>query len=187
MKISKQSFGQVVLEFVSVVFAVLLALGLDSYKEKRERIRESEVLKDRILQECTLNLAKLDTVIAENQAFKNYLDSLSQLKEISALSASFSSELLLSSAWKSAESSPAFHYLASDFLIEAAEVYDQQDYYMNISNQMFSNLGSMMVELRQRDPRDMVGLLNYYLSNMLDISQDLRERYKEFIRHHQDA
>ncbi len=177
----KKQLWQIVFEFLSIVFAVLLALGLNSYKQNLDLKKESEVLSAKIIQECAKNLEKLDTVITQNRDFKTYLDSLRELSDPDGFSFNFSNDLLSSSAWKFTQVSRSFQLMDQEFLDDATELYEVQNYYMNISNQMFQNLGEMLMEIDRTPPKIMVVTSHYYLSNILDAASQLQTTYRDFL------
>jgi sensor c-di-GMP phosphodiesterase-like protein len=177
----KKAAAQIGFEFLSIVFAVLLALGLNSYKQNMDLEDEGRLLRARIITECKRNLSELDSVIVENEEFLTYVDSLKQLDEmkISGFSISIASELLTKSAWTFTQASRSFSYMDEAFLNDASILYEQQDYYMTISNQMFEKLGDML--MLDSDADKMVNLIHYYLSNLNATSRQLKKTYTEFL------
>jgi len=182
----KQSLWQVVFEFLSIVFAVLLALGLNSYKQNQDLQSESEVLSEKILSECRKNFTNLDTVLVQNRKFMTYLDSMLNLKDVDGFGLNFSNDLLSSSAWEFTQASRSFQLMDQEFLDDATELYELQSYYMQISNQMFQNLGEMLLRVDQLTTDTMIKTSHYYLKNILDVSEDLNERYKRFLEKHEE-
>ena len=71
-----------------------------------------------------------------------------------------------------------------DFLNDAAEIYENQDYYMNISNQMFEHLGDMILQVDNIEARTLTLTGNYYLSNLISASKELRSNYQNFLKEH---
>ncbi|MEP5612350.1 MAG: hypothetical protein ABJP45_08870 [Cyclobacteriaceae bacterium] len=183
----KQSLWQVVFEFLSIVFAVLLALGLNSYKQNQDLKAESEVLSNKILSECQKNLSNLDTVLTQNKEFMIYLDSLRELKdEVDGFGLDFSNDLLSSSAWKFTQASHSFQLMDQEFLDDATELYEIQSFYMEISNDMFRNLGEVILRADDLKTRTMISTLHYYLRNIVNVADDLKENYEDFIAKYQD-
>ncbi len=177
----KQSLWPIVFEFLSIVFAVLLALGLNSYKENWDLQKESEVLSKKIILECRKNSSKLDSVITQNQAFKSYLDSLLAQETVTDFSFDFNNKLLSASAWKFTQISRSFPLMDQEFLDYATEMYEVQNYYMTISNNMFQNLGEMIMKAENTEPRIFVLVSHYYLTNILDAALALRKTYQGFL------
>lgn len=182
----KQSIWQVVFEFLSIVFAVMLALGLNSYKQNQDLKEESEVLSNKILRECQKNFVNLDSVLIENKEFMVYLDSMRKLKDVEAFGLNFSNELLSGSAWRFTQASRSFQLMDQEFLDDATELYELQNYYMEISNQMFQNLGEMQLRVDDLTPETMISTSHYYLTNILGVAEDLNENYKNFLKKHKD-
>lgn len=180
----KKAFAQIAFEFLSIVFAVLLALGLNTFKQSLDLQSEAELLKRKIIQECNHNQLELDTVIIRNTEFKEYLDSLQALDEIvEDFSIGIASELLTKSAWNFTQASKSFSYLDEDFLNDAATVYEIQEYYMLISNQMFQNFGQMILEDPEIDQS--ISISSYYLSNLNATANSLNNAYTQFLTKHE--
>ncbi|NQZ77246.1 MAG: hypothetical protein HRT61_14265 [Ekhidna sp.] len=180
----KKAISQLLFEFVSILFAVLLALGLNSYKQNSDLETEATFLREKIFLECEKNRASLDTVYRANLVFKSSLDSMLALDEIEGnFNVSISSELLTKSAWDFTKSSRSFSYIDEDFLNDASELYERQNYYMHISNQMFQNLGDMLIS--NPEPRRTVGISNYYLLNLNASAAELMNAYDAFIDKYQ--
>ncbi len=177
----KKAIAQIAFEFLSIVFAVLLALGLNTYKQSLDQQNEAQLLKKKIILECKHNKLELDTVFNLNTEFKDYLDSLSNQDNIAGeFSISIASELLTKNAWNFTQASKSFSYLDEEFLSEAAALYEMQEYYMLISNQMFQNIGQMI--LAEPEPMQSINLSNYYLSNLNATAHSLMHSYTQFLK-----
>jgi len=173
---------QIIIEFISVVFAVLLALGLNSYKQNRDLIKESQTLQRKILAECERNASELDSVMSKNQSYLNYLDSLQGIStELDGFTISFSSELLTKSAWVYTQTSPAFTELNESFLEDAARLYEMQNYFMQVSNEMFQNIGEMLLASEEIPPSTMLLTCSYFLDNIVKTGNELEELYSGFL------
>lgn len=176
----KKNISQIIFEFLSIVFAVLLALGLNTYKQNADLEGEAELLTEKIMLECTRNKLELDTVYQQNKEFKIILDSLRQLDKIEGnFNISIASELLTKSSWDFTKASRSFSYIDEGFLNDAAELYERQDYYMLISNQMFQNLGDLLIS--NPEPERTVSVSNYYLLNLNASAEELTRTYTEFL------
>ncbi len=183
-RMKKKAIAQIAFEFLSIVFAVLLALGLNSYKQNADLKSESQLLESNILDECQANLLKLDSSIYENEIYQAYLDSLLSSDEIDGFEFNFQNKLLSSIAWNFTTSSKSFQFMNPDFLNDAAEIYENQDYYMKISNQMFEHLGDMILQIDNTEARTLTLTGDYYLSNLISASKELRSNYQRFLKKH---
>jgi succinate dehydrogenase flavin-adding protein (antitoxin of CptAB toxin-antitoxin module) len=181
---NKQSIWQIAFEFISIVFAVLLALGLNSYKQNKDLESESKLLTKKIIVECKRNFLELDTVITTNNDFLSYLDSLKEVEVVNSFNISIASELLTRSAWKFTQASNSYSYINEDFLNDATIMYEKQDYYMMISNQMFQNLGELLTTGPKPDKA--INISRYYLSNLKATADDLMDTYKLFLEKHDE-
>ncbi|MEO9871210.1 hypothetical protein [Ekhidna sp.] len=177
----KKALTQIAFEFLSVVFAVLLALGLNSFKQNMDLESEGEFLQEKIIKETKRNLLELDSVLITNKAFFIQLDSLRKTDKLISdqLNISIASELLTRSAWDFTKASRSFSYIDEEFLSEAAFLYESQDYYMTISNQMFEKLGDML--LTDPDMEKVIKLTHYYISNLNVTAENLIKTYQEFL------
>lgn len=179
------SFWPLFTEFLSVVFAVLLALGLNSYKQNNDLKEEGALLSQKILAECQRNLNELDSVNAQNQAYLEYLDSLiTQGDEVSGFSIDFNGELLTSSAWKYTQGSRAFNYIDSDLLNDATVVYELQDYYMKVSGDMFQNIGDMVLNSDNVKSLTLIKTSHYFTRNAHEAGRQLENAYIELLADH---
>ncbi|WP_420578539.1 hypothetical protein [Ekhidna sp.] len=177
----KKALAQIGFEFLSIVFAVLLALGLNSYKQNRDLEDEGLLLREKILKECQRNNIELDSVLAVNKAFFVQLDSLFRAESIQTnqFNISIENELLTRSAWDFTKASRSFSYIDEDFLGDAAVLYEKQTYYMSIANQMFEKIGDML--MGDPDMEKVIKLTHYYLSNLNNAAEDLKNTYSRFL------
>jgi len=181
-KLKRKSFLPLVLEFISVVFAVLLALGLNSYKQQSDLRDEAKTLTEKIVSECKRNLDLLEVVNAENHNYLNYLDSLSSSKqEITSFRIELSGELLHSSAWNYTQNSPAFNYIDSQLLEKTTEVYETQEYFMKVSGLMFQSIGEMQMLSDNIEAKTLLKTCHYYTRNVVNTGQQLEEVYKQLL------
>ena len=184
---NKKTISQIAFEFLSIVFAVLLALGLNSYKQNLDLENEAELLTGNIILECKENLQKLDSTLEINQAFKLYIDSLLQAEEIRGFHFSYNNELLSSISWNFTKASKSFPYMDQGFLNDAAEVYEHQAYYMENSNQMFEHLGNIIIQIDNIKPRTLARTGDYYLSNLIGAAEELKTFYEEFLKKYEGS
>ncbi len=183
--LSKKALLSLILEFISVVFAVLLALGLNSYKQTQDLKAESKTLTLKILTECRRNMTELDSVNMQNRDYLQYLDSLIAIKDqVKGFRIDFSSELLTSSSWRYTQISPAFNYMDNDFLNAATITYELQEYYMQISSKMVQNIGEMILSSDGVEPATLLETCHYYTRNIHYAGEQLQETYGDFLNNH---
>ena len=187
MKLNNIPIGQLAMEFISVVFAVLLALGLNSYKQSIDINEEAEIIKASILKECHQNKAKIDSMLIANQSYASYLDSLVSLDpdEVNNVTFKYNLELLTDAAWVIAQNNSAINKLDQEFLINVAEIYQTQIFFTEFSRSFFENLGSFVIKQDENPPYSTalalyfnVNIINNSCSELLNTYQDLFDKYE---------
>ena len=183
MKMKNIPFGQLAMEFVSVVFAVILALGLNSYKQALDAESEAIVLKNSIIKECQENLIKVDSMLIKNQDYANYLDSLVSLDpdDVQGVKFIYEIELLTDAAWVIAQNNAAINKLDQDFLISSAEIYQTQVFFTEFSRSFFQNLGIMATQQDETPPYSTALSLYFNISVINNGANDLKQSYQELI------
>lgn len=185
MKFQKIPFGQLSIEFLSVVFAVLLALGLNSYKQSLDTTAEARQLKRAILTECKNNLAKIDSVLIQNQWYVDYLDSIVQLptaEQKGKFQFSYEIELLARGAWDVAQNNQASSSLDQDFLHEVSDLYNLQDFYMDFSKDMISQMGTTLSSYRKLEEVDLILSMHYKISVINTFALELQQTYRKLLQ-----
>ena len=138
-------------------------------------------MKQKIIEECNSNLTELDSTLRENAEYLRYLDSLRRVEVITALNLNFTSELLTNSAWTYTQTSPAYTYLDNEFLNSTIRVYEMQAFYMTSSKQMVQNMGEIVMNSDNIKTRTIVNTSHYYLTNIQDSGDQLRQQYQELL------
>lgn len=179
----KISVPQLILEFISVVFAVLLALGLNSFKQSLDQKASARQLKNAIISECERNLIKLDSVFSKNQGYAEYLDSLVRLEpeDITGFYFTFEFELLTNGAWQIAQNNTDINRLDPEFLLNAADLYHMQDFYTEFSSNVFQNVGNTLIQKDKVSNANMAISMYYNVNVMFNAATDLKKSYKEFL------
>lgn len=136
-----------VAEAVSVVFAVLVALAVDEWWERRENMElgrrgmaavaaemagNLEELRDGFARTDTI-LALLDTVIADLRADRIPGD----------ISVNYPVALLSDAAWETAQVTRAVHFVPLETVIRIARVYDLQDFFDRNQERLTEQIGSV--------------------------------------------
>jgi|GEM_PF-1969769 len=183
---NKISAPQIIIEFVSVVFAVLLALGLNSYKESITQENNAQKLKAAILSECQMNLRKIDSVLIKNRHYAVFLDSVVSLPndQVSGFYFTYDYELLTNGAWQIAQNNEAINTLDQDFLMEAADLYQIQSFYTDFSKGVFEEIGVFLARKNELKEANLALSMYYNLSIMNNSAQDLQEDLNQFITKH---
>lgn len=179
----KISIPNLIIEFVSVVFAVLLALGLNSYKQSLDNEAAAEAMKKAIISECHQNYLKTDSLITNNREYSILLDSLVQLnsEDIPHVPFFYHFELLTHGAWEAAQRGNNMQDIDPQFLLDAADIYHTQQFYTDFASSFFGNVGSFLAHQNSLDQANMALAMYYYTGVLNNSVDDLRLKYEGFL------
>ncbi len=180
------SFTQVAIEFISVVFAVLLALGLNSYKQTLDTEKEAQILKDAILGECKSNLVKIDSILIKNQEYRDFLDSIVRLEESEfQFYFSYEFELLTKGAWEIAQNHSAINTLDPKFVLTVSDLYNSQSFYLDYSSFVFKSVGEQLAHKKSLSEKDIAMAMYYNMSVMNSYAESLKTNYIELLQNYE--
>ena len=147
MKIlDKTTFKTIALEVFSVVFAVLLALGLNNWWKERSNIELGEEALKSIVAEMDRNMHELDTAVDQLQI---QLDNLNLEREKyenntdSTYTLGYSHTVLSNNAWRTANITQAILYIDPDIIMEISDIYSIQELYSDFGNNYFKQYSSI--------------------------------------------
>jgi len=139
MNNKKFNIKRLISEFVSVSFAVLIALLVNQWREDHNNGKLAEKAIYNISQELHENKDAMAILIPTHKSLLSQIDSIIGRKEknISTLNSNISIDVTLisSSAWEMAEITNAIFYLDFDDANKMAKVYNLQSYYESIIKQ----------------------------------------------------
>ena len=139
MKSKKSNLQRLIFEFISVSFAVLVALLVNQWREDHNNNNLAEKAIYNIKQEIQENKDVMDILIPSHKSILSNIDSMIVRKEKynSTVDSSISINVTLisSSAWEMAEITNAIFYLDFDDANKMAKVYKLQSYYESIIKQ----------------------------------------------------
>lgn len=139
MKNKKLSIKRLVFEFISVSFAVLIALLVNQWREDHNNGKLAEKAIYNIKQELQENKDVMTILIPSHKSILSQIDSIIGRKEknISNVDSNISIDVTLisSSAWEMAEITNAIFYLDFDDANKIAKVYNLQSYYESMIEQ----------------------------------------------------
>ncbi len=126
---------EMILEGVSVVLAVLLALAVDACREDRRNAQEAERARQGVLEEIAANHAELSSNTEENRvllrAVRETLAALANEAEDDDrnLRAEYSISLPSSAAWQTAQVTLSVHHLDFAWVARISKLYELQALY----------------------------------------------------------
>lgn len=179
----KKALTQIAFEFVSIVFAVLLALGLSTYKNSIDLENESLNVRQNIIKEFKTNLSKVDSVLIKNVIYTNYLDSMVRLRpeEVNSFYFDYEFELLTHSAWDIAQNNSSTSLIETQFLLDAADIYHMQNFLEGFAGNVFENIGLALMRKNELQDYNMALSVYYNVDLMNNVSRSLKESYTEFL------
>jgi hypothetical protein len=174
---------ELLLEAASVMFAVLVALAVDEWRDDRANMELAARARESILAEVETNRAELLDGRADNEAMLGTLEEgLRQLKEgrEGRISIDFSFALLSTAAWQTAQVTQATHFMEFDWVTRVARLYDMQDVYDGSQTailERISGFGNISDENAEEHLRGLTGRLLI----LLEFQDSLLEGYAEIL------
>ncbi|WP_422359758.1 hypothetical protein [Reichenbachiella sp.] len=184
MENKKGWIGKLLMEFISVVFAVLLALGLNHWREANN----DQKLAERALVNIFLEVYTNQKDVAEEQLtyeerleeVKVYKDSYDQ-GEPMKYSLGFNIPLLSDAAWNVANSTGAIKDFDQDILLDLSSLYAFQEMYQKNGIEYMQHMNT--VEFKKSENAKAIIDSNYgQLRTFENWSQILSDAYLEFIK-----
>ena len=168
---------EMVLEGVSVVLAVLLALAVDACREDRRNAREAERARQGVLEEIAANHAELTSNTAENRAlFEAARQTLAAMKTETEdddrnLRADFSVSLPSSASWQTAQVTLSVHHLDFAWVSRISKLYELQALYSRRQDDFVDFMAS-------GDDLELAALTKR-LTTVMDLHEGLLTAYEE--------
>jgi hypothetical protein len=180
----REKLPELILEAVSVVLAVLLALAVDEWRETRSQNALAERARLSILEEIRSNEAELRGTREANHAL------LQQIQETLAggrqgpemsLEFNFQIALLSSASWDTAQMTQAASFLDFDWVRRVSKVYEFQDLYVTSQSVVVDRISGIS-EILENDPFQMLRIIAGRLRANLELQDSLLEKYEEVLR-----
>ena len=187
----REKLPELLLEAGSVVFAVLLALGVDEWRERRDQEALAERARASILEEVRANREELRGTLEPNRALLRKIEAaLPRLAEDPGarieegsdvqLAITYQVALLSSASWRTAQMTQAAHFLDFDWVTRVSRVYDQQDLYLTNQSGVVELISSM-AEIEEDDPHRMFTIIAHRLKINTAMQETLLARYARLL------
>ncbi len=125
--------SRVLIEFLSVAFAVLFALLVNQWKENRHNNKLARASLENIHIEISNNKSTIEEMMQEHEKVIKILDSLVILSEKDIernnIDLNISFELLSNTAWDAALLTQSISYMDMETVMEISMIYKLQEYY----------------------------------------------------------
>jgi hypothetical protein len=167
---------EILIEATSVVFAVLLALAVDEYRQDRENAGRAARARESILAELRTNRELLRRSLASNRK------ALAAIAPDDQLGPGSDTKLelglvwygLSSAAWQSAQNTQTMHFMDHHWLIKTASVYETQLMYGRHQEDLFRHIGGAITE---PDKRNGARAVRGRLYMLLQVAESLIRNY----------
>jgi hypothetical protein len=161
----------------------LLALALNSYKETIDARKRAESLQISIYEECKRNKIKIDSNIYYNSEYIAFLDSVVQLGDTEdvPLYFAFEFDLMDKSVWNMAKNSDAFDLIDKEFIFAASQIYENQQFLYDFSNQVFVEIGSKITEMDKLKTSNLALGIYFYVATINQTSIEIQSDMKTFL------
>ena len=183
MKNKKFNIKRLISEFVSVSFAVLIALLVNQWREDHNNGKLAEKAIYNIKQELQENKVAMAILIPSHKSILSQIDSIIVRKENdnSTVNSIISIDVTLisSSAWEMAEITNAIFYLDFDDANKMAKVYNLQSYYESIIKQFILNNS-----YSYQSDQDLEFLRNnkQFLETIIPLEEDLQNYFNLLLK-----
>ena len=183
MKNKKFNIKRLISEFVSVSFAVLIALLVNQWREDHNNGKLAEKAIYNIKQELQENKDAMAILIPSHKSILSQIDSIIVRKENdnSTVNSIISIDVTLisSSAWEMAEITNAIFYLDFDDANKMAKVYNLQSYYESIIKQFI-----LKNSYSYQSDQDLEFLRNnkQFLETIIPLEEDLQNYFNLLLK-----
>ena len=188
--------AELVAEAVMVVFAVLVALGVEEWREERQLRAFADRARAAVDLEIEQNLEQLRSHGPDmgegRDDVRNTLRTLRQVQEDPdsfegesvTFNFSFDSPDISTAAWRVAQTSQGAPYFDYDWVIERARDYDALELYMDLQNQLMQEFSFLAGIVALNDLDEMVvGMRGLYgrLEILVQLHEDLQEDMEAYL------
>ena len=178
-----------ILEFSSIVIAVILAMSLSEMRQNYLNKKLAENSFENIVLEVQKNredLIRDSTKISKDLAFiQQWIRDVVEKRKPEAFNAGFSFSFLNTSAMEVAEINQSLAFLSTEQNIDIAEVYATQKFYAEHGAKMFDIMGELVGQISNPDPDDLlpdVFTMRFHLRIIFDTIKAYLQESSVFMR-----
>ena len=187
----KVNMKRAVLEFASIVLAVVLAMSLTEIRQNYLNKKLAQKSLVNIIEEVQNNRTELmndSTQIAADLAFMNqWIEDVKAKKTPEAFSVNFSYSFLSKTALEVARVNQSLTFLSNEENMEIAEVYATQEFYSEQGTKLFDIMGNMVSSMIGPDPEELlpeVVSLRFHVGLIFNTVKAYLVTSKEFLNNH---
>ena len=180
----RDKLPELLLEAASVVFAVLLALAVDEWRETKSRDALAARARASILEEIRSNESELRNSRSKNRALQQQIEEalrrVKQREPETSLEINFQIAFLSSSSWQTAQMTQAANFLDFDWVRRVSKVYEHQELYLTSQSAVVDRLSGIS-EILEDNPQRMLTILAERLRVALRFQDSLLEEYAKIL------
>ncbi|MCP4660296.1 MAG: hypothetical protein GY856_33260 [bacterium] len=183
-RLLREKAPELALEAASVVFAVLVALAVDEWRDNRANAQLATRARASIIEEIRANRADLSESREDNQAILASIDqALSKIDtdETVQVNVDFSVSLLSSSAWETAQMTRSVHFLEYEWLAKISTLYELQEFYEDLQSELVSYFTGVDGDCTDGEPEILLRGLRRHVETVSRIHDNLLDEYTEIL------
>lgn len=171
----RPSLWHLLVEAGMIVFSILLALGIESWREHRAHERLAATALHNIRAEITQNRDALRSKIPEHKAIEKYLGEVEERlarREVVEISTTYRPATLLSSAWETSKSTQALVYVDFQKVERLSRLYSGHLWVQRMENNWLSLTGNPTFRSKENFP-EYVHSLRETMRDLARIEEEL--------------
>jgi hypothetical protein len=186
----REKLPEILLEAASVVVAVLLAFGVDEWRDARAKRELADRAQRSVLAEIRANREELRGVFAVNakqlesmQRTLDFFDAHPDAKDAS-VTLGFHAAQLSVAAWDAARTTQAAQLLPFEWVVDVARVYETQELYRTAQLDMLQRTRAAVAAFataKKDSPEEIVAPLRSELETFQSLGEQLGKRYDSFL------
>ncbi len=157
-------------EFLSIVIAVVLAMGLTEWRQSYLNHKMADASFDKIVLEVKDNLEELKNdslkIAKDLETMTEWVRQLSLKEKKVPLSVNFSYSFLSSSALEVARINQSLTFLPTDKVLAIAEIYATQEFYTENAAKIFDIMGDLQGEINQSESPEFLAVVQKFRFHM---------------------
>ena len=180
----RERLPEISLEVFSVILAVLVALGVDQWREDRENAELARLARAKIEAEVISNAAELEAAGVKIRQLLSSLDTTLQALEDkngeAEMGIRFPVAVLSSSAWDTSKFTQALNFMDFEWVLRTGRIYDLQAIYHQSQTEVLKYI-SAIDEEESRQPARMLRGFRSRVRTALEVQQGLLEDYQDLL------
>jgi hypothetical protein len=181
----RHKLPEILLEAASVVLAILLAFGVDQWREDRSRREMAERARATIMSELRANRAELQGTTrlnGERIAVMEQQIAMLQKKQAKSLDTGMNLSQLSSAAFQAAQSTQAIQFIDFEWLVRVGRVYELQKTYLQAQDTALNEVSMSLGVLQSgEEPLPVIQRVKARLVTAQQLGTSLVKAYDEVI------